>query len=132
MIVSAYDDDKERGNVVLHLDPKLAPIQIGVFPLVNKIEKEAKEVFGSLKDCFVCTYDKSGSVGRRYARADELGIPFCVTVDFDGIKDGKVESVTVRDRETTKQIRVEVKDLKNVLFSLIMGAKLEDFGKPIN
>jgi len=115
-LYDAYNDDKERGNIILKLHPKLAPIKVGVFPLVNKLEKEAKEIFNDLKKEFVAFYDRSGSVGRRYARADEIGIPFCVTVDFESLKD---ESVTIRDRDTTKQIRVEIEDLKDILNKLI-------------
>src|SRR3989344_709461 len=69
----AYNDDKERGNIVLKLNHKLAPIKAGVFPLVNKLNDEAKKIFNELKAEFNCVFDKSGSVGRRYARADELG-----------------------------------------------------------
>jgi len=111
-LFDAYNDDKERGNIVLKLNPKLAPIKIAVFPLVNKLEKEAKEVFNSIKTSFATIYDRSGSVGRRYARADEIGIPFCITIDFDTLKDS---SVTVRNRDDTKQTRVKIKDLISTL-----------------
>lgn len=123
-LFDAYNDDKERGNIVLKLHPKLSPVKVGVFPLVNKLEKEAKKVYDDLRKVFVCQFDKSGSVGRRYARADEIGIPYCITFDFDSI-DGK--SVTIRDRDTTKQIRVMINDLKDVLYKLIAG--LVDFDK---
>ena len=82
-----------------------------------------------LKNHFVCQFDTSGSIGRRYARADEIGIPFCATVDFDTLKD---ESVTIRDRNTTKQIRVKISDLVGVLIKLLEGDALERFGKIIN
>ena len=114
----AYKDDKERGNIVLKLHPKLAPIKIGVFPLVNKIKEEARELYGLLKKDFVCQFDSSGSVGRRYARADEIGIPYCITYDFDSLKD---KTVTIRDRDTTKQVRVGIDNLKDVLRKLING-----------
>ena len=91
-----------------------APLKVAVFPLVNKLNEEAKEIFDDLKTHFPCIYDKGGSVGRRYARADEIGIPYCVTVDFED--DG---CVTIRDRDTTKQERVKIKDLKSKLFELI-------------
>ncbi|MBR9700187.1 glycine--tRNA ligase, partial [Candidatus Woesearchaeota archaeon] len=83
----AYNDDKERGNVVLHLSPRLAPVKVGIFPLVNKLKDDAKKVYDNLKAQFTCFFDSSGSIGRRYARADESGIPFCVTIDFDSLKD---------------------------------------------
>lgn len=111
-LFDAYDDDKKRGNVVLHLDPRLAPVQVGVFPLVNKLDKEAKEVFDGLVSDFTCTFDRSGSVGRRYARADEIGVPLCITFDFDSLKD---KSVTIRDRDSTEQDRVKISDLKQEL-----------------
>ncbi len=114
----AYDDDKKRGNIVMHLHPRLAPVKVGVFPLVNKLAEQAKGVHDELKLSLFCIFDKSGSIGRRYARADEIGIPYCVTVDFDSEKD---KSVTVRDRDTTKQVRVKLSELKSVLQKLIDG-----------
>lgn len=115
-LYDAYNDDKERGNIVLGLHPKLAPIKVGVFPLVNKLNDKAREVFEGLRKEFNCFYDKSGSVGRRYARADEIGIPFCVTVDFDTLND---ESVTIRNRDDTKQVRVKINKLVETLQGLI-------------
>ncbi len=115
-LFDAYNYDKKRGNIVLKLNPKLAPIKVGVFPLVNKLDKEARTVYDLLKKSFVCQYDKSGSIGRRYARADEIGIPYCVTVDFDSLRR---DDVTVRNRDNTKQIRVKQKDLIDVLNKLI-------------
>ena len=116
----AYEDDKKRGNVVLRLHPKLAPIKVAIFPLVNKVNDKARKVFDNVKEDFVCTYDKSGSVGRRYARADEQGIPYCVTIDFD-------DGVTIRDRDSTKQIRVDEDNLVDVLTRLLKGTL--DFSK---
>ena len=100
-------------EIVLHLDPKLAPVKVAVFPLVKKISKEAREVYEDLKKCWPAEFDESGSIGRRYRRQDEIGTPFCVTFDFDSLEDQKV---TVRDRDTMKQERVEIKELKNYLF----------------
>lgn len=129
-LFDAYNDDKKRGNIVLKLHPNLAPIKVGVFPLVNKIEKDAKKVYESLKKVFPCQFDRSGSVGRRYARADEIGIPYCITFDFDSLKD---KSVTIRDRDTTKQIRVKIEGLKDTIYRLIVGeVKFEKAGKLIN
>lgn len=115
-LYDAYNDDKKRGNIVLKLHPKLAPIKVAVFPLVNKLDKEAKEVYSKLAQHFNCFYDRSGSVGRRYARQDEIGTPLCITIDFDTSKD---KSVTIRDRDTTKQVRVKIDDLRDILFNLI-------------
>ena len=115
-ITDAYEDDKKRGNIILKLDPRLAPVKVGVFPLVNKLNDKAKEVFEVLKKEFNCIYDKGGSVGRRYARADEQGIPYCVTIDFDTLND---KACTIRDRDSTKQVRIKVNDLVNVLNGLL-------------
>lgn len=119
LLFDAYDHDpknKERDWVVLKLNPKIAPVKAGVFPLVNKIGDKAKEVFSLLKKDFVCQYDKSGAIGRRYARADENGIPYCVTIDFDTLKD---KTVTIRDRDSTKQVRVKIDNLIETLRKLI-------------
>ena len=114
----AYNNDKKRGNIVLKLDPKLAPVKAGIFPLISKPEliKIAREIYDKLKMIYNINYDKSGSIGRRYARADEIGTPFCITVDFDSLKN---KSVTIRDRDTTKQVRVKTAGLKDILRKLI-------------
>ncbi|MEK6950080.1 MAG: glycine--tRNA ligase [Nanoarchaeota archaeon] len=125
----AYEYDKKRDNIVLKLHPKLAPIKLGFFPLVNKLEDKAKEIFDSLKTEFVSTYDRSGSIGRRYARADEIGIPYCITIDFDTLKDN---AVTLRNRDDTKQVRIAINDLKEKIGRLISGKiRFEDAGKLI-
>jgi len=115
-IFEAYKEDKKRGNIVLEIDNVLAPVKVGVFPLVNKLNDKAKEIFDSLKKEFNCIYDKGGSVGRRYARADEIGIPYCVTIDFGSLED---KAVTVRNRDDTKQVRIKISDLKNFLKGLL-------------
>ena len=103
---------------VLSLRPYLAPIQAAVFPLVNKdgLQEKAREVFLALREVVDAFYDESGAIGRRYARADEAGVPACVTVDYDTLKDG---TVTVRDRDTRAQERVPVGDLGTRLGSLV-------------
>ncbi len=116
VLVDAFNYDKERGNIVLKINPKLAPIKVGIFPLVNKLEDDTRKIYDLLRKEFTCQYDRSGSIGRRYARADEIGIPFCVTFDFDSLKDN---SVTIRDRDTTKQVRVKISELKEILTKLI-------------
>ena len=122
LIVDAYQEDKKRGNIVLKMLPKLAPFTVGIFPLVNKLDKEASKLFDLLKEEFSCTYDKSGSIGRRYARADEIGIPYCITLDFDGIKD---KTATIRDRDSAKQIVVKQDELAITLHRLLSGEKLQ-------
>ena len=114
----AYNDDRKRGNIVLKLDPRLAPVKAGIFPLVSKPEliKIARNIYDGLRGAYSISYDKSGSIGRRYARADEIGTPFCITVDFGSLKD---KSVTIRDRDTTKQARIKIAELKDTIRKLI-------------
>jgi glycyl-tRNA synthetase len=94
----------------LRLDWRLAPYQIAVLPLSKKPELEgvSKEVLAALQGTFMCDYDVTQSIGRRYRRQDEVGTPFCITVDFDTLDD---MAVTVRDRDTTEQVRVKIDDL---------------------
>jgi len=110
----------EKGDIVLKLHPKLAPVKAAIFPIVKQpeFEKMAAGVVDDLKKDWNVVYDKSGSIGRRYARNDEIGTPFCITIDFDSLKN---KDVTIRDRDTTKQIRVKIFELKNVLRQLVDG-----------
>ena len=128
-ITDAYNYDKERDYVVLKLHSKLAPIKAAVFPLVKnnpKIVKLARNIYDSLKQEFVCQYDESGSVGRRYARADETGIYCAVTVDFDSLNDN---SVTLRSRDSTNQVRIKISELKIAINKFLNGEGLEKLGK---
>ena len=128
-LFDSYIDDQERGNIVLKLHPMIAPVKLGIFPLMNKLNKDARKIYDELKKLFVCQYDKSGSIGRRYARADEIGIPYCVTIDFDT---QEKNDVTIRDRDSTKQIRVPVSELKDTLYNLMVGQiEFEQAGKLI-
>jgi glycyl-tRNA synthetase len=112
VMLDAYRADAERGNIVLALDAHIAPQQVAVFPLVSNKEPLvalSRTIFTKLLDAGLrVAYDKSGSVGRRYARQDEIGTPYCVTVDFESLED---RSVTVRDRDTTVQERVPIDTL---------------------
>lgn len=128
ILFDAYEDDKKRENIVLHLHHSLAPVQVGVFPLVNKLKEKAQDVFVGLQKQFICQYDKSGSIGRRYARADEMGIPLCITVDFETLQD---QAVTVRDRDSTKQIRVPLSQLSGVIAHFFAGVPLLSLGTEI-
>ncbi len=113
-----YVKDEKRGNVVLGLPKKLSPFFCAVFPLVKNKEKivgKAEKVFKELNGCYSCYYDQASSVGRRYARADEIGVVNCITVDFESLDD---DCVTIRDRDNTKQKRVKISELKNKLFEL--------------
>lgn len=109
---------KER-EVVLHLNKKIAPIQVAVLPLVKndkKLVAKAREVSRMLKPHFLCQYDEVGTIGRRYRRQDEIGTPYCVTLDFDTLKD---DAVTVRDRDTMGQKRVKIEELIQELHVLL-------------
>jgi glycyl-tRNA synthetase len=111
-LMAAYDEDEVGGEVrtVLHLDWRLAPNQVAILPLSKKEELEptAREVLRLLQPHFQCDYDATQSIGKRYRRQDEVGTPWCVTVDFDSLED---RAVTVRDRDTTEQVRVPIADL---------------------
>lgn len=117
-LLDAYNFDEKRQNIVLKLHPKLAPIKAAIFPIIKKPEYEeiAKAIIKDLNQEMYVVYDKSGSIGRRYARNDEIGTPFCITVDEDS---PKKKTVTIRDRDSTKQISVKITDLKETLRKLI-------------
>jgi len=120
ILTKAYTYDKERDYVVLKIPGKLAPIQAAVFPIVRQPQyiKIAEEIVEELRKDFNVIYDKSASVGRRYARNDEIGTPYCITIDEESLDK---EDVTIRNRDTTEQIRVKIKDLKNTLRQSIDG-----------
>ena len=111
-LLAAYHEDEVEGEVrsVLRLDWRLAPYQVAVLPLSKKPELEgvSEQVLSLLQPHFSCDYDVTQSIGRRYRRQDEVGTPFCITVDFDSLED---HAVTVRDRDTTEQVRVPIADL---------------------
>ena len=112
-LCNAYDEEElEGGDVrtVLHLHPALAPYKAAVLPLQkNKLGALASEIHAELTKYFPVEYDETGSIGKRYRRADEAGIPYCICVDFDTAETG---NVTVRDRDTMQQERVKVSDLR--------------------
>ena len=110
-------DGKESTRTVMKLHPALAPVKVAVLPLLkNKEEltKAAKDVFDKLKTSFNCQYDEKDAIGRRYRRQDAIGTPYCVTIDFDTLEDG---TVTLRDRDTLQQERVNIDDLKSKVFA---------------
>jgi glycyl-tRNA synthetase len=114
----AYSEN-EKGNVVLKLSPKLAPVKVAIFPLVKKdvaLVKVAKEIYNELKQEWNVSYDESGSVGKRYARNDEIGTPFCITVDPESSEDKKV---TIRNRDTGEQKRIDIENIKDTIRKLI-------------
>ncbi len=111
-------------KTILKLPRKIAPITVGVFPLVSKdkLPELARNVYEALKEDFSCFYDESGSIGKRYARMDEIGTPFCVTIDYDSVEK---KDVTIRDRDTSEQKRVPISELPDILKELV--AKGVDF-----
>ncbi|MBU0929873.1 MAG: glycine--tRNA ligase, partial [Nanoarchaeota archaeon] len=132
IICNAYDYDKKRENIVLKLPASLAPIKAAVFPLIKdaKIEKVARDIFNELKKEFNVSYDESCSVGRRYARNDEAGTPYCITVDEESLKK---KTITIRNRDDTKQIKVKINDLKEIIRKLINEEmKFENAGKEVD
>ena len=111
-LCQAYEEQAlEEGDsrVVLHLHPALAPYKVAVLPLSKKLSEKAEEVYSMLSKSFMCDYDEAGSIGKRYRREDEIGTPYCVTIDFDTLED---ESVTIRDRDTMEQVRVKIEDVE--------------------
>ena len=119
ILTEAYDEevvDEEKNDtrVVLHLHPALAPYKAAVLPLSKKLSDKAGEVYEMLSKHFMVDYDDAGSIGKRYRRQDEIGTPFCVTVDFETVGDDKVQAdncVTVRDRDTMEQVRIPIDEL---------------------
>ena len=114
VLTESYTEEKvgDETRVVMKFPKDLAPVKIAVFPLLkNKPElvKYAHEIFDTLKEDYMCEFDDNGNIGKRYRRQDEIGTPYCITVDFDSLKD---KSVTVRDRDTMKQERVKISFLK--------------------
>ena len=120
-LCEAYDEevvDAEKNDVrvVLHLHPALAPFKAAVLPLSKKLSDKAREVYDALKSDFMVDFDDAGSIGKRYRRQDEIGTPYCITIDFDTVGDESKgqpadNCVTVRDRDTMQQERVKIEDL---------------------
>jgi glycyl-tRNA synthetase len=114
-LCDAYDEEElEGGDVrtVLHLHPALAPFKAAVLPLSKKLSDKALEVYDRLKKNFNVDYDEAGSIGKRYRREDEIGTPFCITVDFDTLENN---TVTVRDRDTMQQVRLNIDELESFI-----------------
>ncbi len=115
-LIAAYSEDEVDGETrsVLRLHPRIAPNQVAVLPLMRKeaLVAKAAEVFDVLAGDFICDYDETQSIGRRYRRQDEVGTPACVTIDYQTLEDG---TVTVRDRDTTSQVRVAIEELVSTI-----------------
>ena len=106
-----YDEQTLEGGdtrIVYHFHPAIAPYKVAVLPLQKNLSEKAREVYKKLSKRFMCTFDESGSIGKRYRRQDQIGTPFCVTIDFDTLENG---TVTLRDRDTMEQIRLSEDEL---------------------
>ncbi|HOK42571.1 MAG TPA: glycine--tRNA ligase [Thermoclostridium caenicola] len=114
-LCDAYDEEEVgEGDVrtVLRLHPALAPVKVAVLPLSKKLADEAFKIYESLLGEFVCEYDDTGSIGKRYRRQDEIGTPYCVTFDFESVED---KCVTIRERDSMEQQRIPIEELKPYL-----------------
>ncbi|GHV12754.1 glycine--tRNA ligase [Clostridia bacterium] len=115
LLLDAYDEETiSEGDVriVMHFAPAVAPYKAAILPLSKKLSEKADEVYAELSKYFMIDYDESGSIGKRYRRQDEIGTPICITVDFDTLENG---TVTVRDRDTMKQDRIDIAKLKEYI-----------------
>ncbi len=125
-LVEAYDEEvvgqDKNGNddvrTVMHFHPALAPFKAAVLPLSKKLSPKAEEIYQMLQKDFMVDFDDSGSIGKRYRREDEIGTPYCITVDFQTVGDENApadDSVTVRDRDSMEQVRIPISELKSWL-----------------
>jgi glycyl-tRNA synthetase len=116
LLCDAYDEEEvAEGDIriVLRLHPAVAPIKAAVLPLSKKLAEPAQKIYEDLSKYFMADYDDAGSIGKRYRRQDEIGTPFCVTVDFDSLEDN---SVTVRNRDSMEQVRIKIDELYEYVF----------------
>ncbi len=117
VLCDAYREEEVEGDsrTVLKLDPRLAPVQVGIFPLIKKPELQeiAHKIEKELREDFSVQYDESGSIGKRYRRLDEAGTPFCITVDFETIEDDN--KVTIRYRDDMSQVRIPIEKVGDVI-----------------
>jgi glycyl-tRNA synthetase len=125
VLCDAYDEEIVRGEqrVLFHFSTDVAPIKVAVLPLSRKenLSAVAKEVYNDLRPCFMTQYDDTQAIGRRYRRQDELGTPYCVTIDFDSLED---RQATIRERDTMRQIRVPIPALRDTLLAKLAGEDL--------
>jgi len=125
VLCDAYDEDVADGEprVLLHLHPSIAPIKVAVLPLSRKetLAPLSKEVYAGLRQQWMTSFDEAQSIGRRYRRQDEIGTPFCVTIDFQSLED---KQVTIRERDSLRQIRVPIEGLRATLQAKLDGEDL--------
>jgi glycyl-tRNA synthetase len=132
LLCNAYDEEtvtdekgKTETRIVMRFHPRIAPVKVGVFPLLKNNEQlvaKAREIVAALRPHMNVFYDETGAIGRRYRRQDEAGTPFGVTVDFEtlGEKDpGLLDTVTLRERDSMKQDRVKIDELRDLLLTRI-------------
>ncbi len=115
IMCEAYDEERlENGEtrVVMHFHPAIAPYKVAILPLQKNLSEKAMEIYSKLSKYFMVTYDEAGSIGKRYRRQDEIGTPFCVTIDFETLDD---DTVTIRDRDSMEQIRLKIDELVNYI-----------------
>ena len=131
VLIDAYEEQELDGDkrTVLHLHPEIAPITVGVFPLVKKdgLAEKAREIEKDLRHDFSTFYDQGGAIGRRYRRQDEVGTPYCITIDYETMEQG---TVTLRDRDSMEQSRVKVEDLAENIRRRIKNYTRPDDGAP--
>jgi len=116
-LIEAYDEEElEGGDVrtVMHLHPALAPFKAAILPLSKKLSEKSLDLYAELSKKFNLDFDETGSIGKRYRRQDEIGTPFCITIDFDTLED---ESVTIRNRDTMEQERIKISEIENYIQS---------------
>ena len=118
-LCNAYDEQTlENGEtrVVMHFHPAISPYKVAILPLQKNMGDKAREIYQNLSQHFMCDYDEAGSIGKRYRRQDEIGTPFCVTIDFDTLED---DTVTIRERDSMKQIRMKTSELAGYISKFI-------------
>ncbi len=122
-LCEAYDEEvideaKNDVRVVLHLHPALAPYKAAILPLSKKLAEPARKIYQELSKYWMIDFDETGSIGKRYRREDEIGTPYCITVDFATVGDDKTpadNAVTIRERDSMQQVRVPISELKSWL-----------------
>jgi glycyl-tRNA synthetase len=125
----SYSYDKKEDYTVLRLAPEVAPIKVGVFPLMEKdgMDVLAAEIYGKIHSTTMeAYYDGSGTIGKRYARMDEVGTPWCITVDYESLNGPMKGTVTIRDRDTTAQKRIPIDSVNEILRSMLSGKPFGD------